>query len=210
MTDININSEQNTEDKILAAAEAEFIAKGFTGARTMAIAQAAGVTHAMLHYYFRTKEKLFEKIIDGKTDVLSSLVLGALDAPGKTLFEKIETAVCAHFDIIAANPNLPRFFIYEIYTDPRHMGRVIARLKEKVHDSVITLQKQIEEAADAGICRRLDAAGLILDIVSLNIFPFLAAPMANALLGGMLDDTAKFIALRKKENVETILRKLKP
>ena len=60
----------NKENDILRAAEREFLAKGFSGARTVSIAQAAGVTHAMLHYYFRTKEQLFERILDenGKID----------------------------------------------------------------------------------------------------------------------------------------------
>ena len=55
---------RNKEQAILEAAEREFIAKGFAGARTTSIAEAAGVTHAMLHYYFRTKEQLFERILD--------------------------------------------------------------------------------------------------------------------------------------------------
>ena len=57
---------QNKEQLILEAAESEFAAKGYDGARTTSIAKAAGVTHAMLHYYFRTKELLFERIIDKK------------------------------------------------------------------------------------------------------------------------------------------------
>ena len=55
---------RNKEQAIIDAAEREFLTKGFDGARTTSIAQAAGVTHAMLHYYFRTKEKIFERILD--------------------------------------------------------------------------------------------------------------------------------------------------
>lgn len=57
---------RNKEQAILEAAEQEFLNKGFAGARTTSIAEAAGVTHAMLHYYFRTKEQLFERILDEK------------------------------------------------------------------------------------------------------------------------------------------------
>lgn len=57
---------QDTEYLILQAAEREFMSKGFAGARTTSIAEAAGVTHAMFHYYFRTKEKLFDRIIAEK------------------------------------------------------------------------------------------------------------------------------------------------
>lgn len=62
----NSDSRSHTENRILKAAEAEFLAKGYAGARTTAIAEAAGVTHAMLHYYFRTKDKLFERILNEK------------------------------------------------------------------------------------------------------------------------------------------------
>ena len=59
-------SPRDTETLILQAAEKEFFEKGYSGAKTTAIAEAAGVTHAMLHYYFRTKDKLFEKIVSDK------------------------------------------------------------------------------------------------------------------------------------------------
>ena len=60
---------QSKEQQILAAAEQEFLTKGYDGARTTSIAQAAGVTHAMLHYYYRTKEQLFKRIVDEKFNV---------------------------------------------------------------------------------------------------------------------------------------------
>lgn len=66
MKNSNNTERQNKEHEILVAAEQEFLTKGFDGARTTSIAQAAGVTHAMLHYYFRTKEQLFERIVDDK------------------------------------------------------------------------------------------------------------------------------------------------
>ena len=73
---------RNKEQAILEAAEREFIAKGFAGARTTSIAEAAGVTHAMLHYYFRTKEQLFERILDEKMRLMGESVLAAFGQPG--------------------------------------------------------------------------------------------------------------------------------
>ena len=66
---------QTKEQLILAAAEHEFLTKGYDSARTTSIAQAAGVTHAMLHYYFRTKEQLFERIVDEKYKLMSHSML---------------------------------------------------------------------------------------------------------------------------------------
>lgn len=78
------------EQAILAAAEQEFLAKGFDGARTTSIAAAAGVTHAMLHYYFRTKENIFERILDEKLRLMGESVLAAFGDPALPFLERIQ------------------------------------------------------------------------------------------------------------------------
>lgn len=201
---------QSTEERILEAAVREFMLKGFAGARTTAIAEAAGVTHAMLHYYFRTKEKLFNKIIESKTGTLREVMLSSLGDPSIPLFDKIKMAVESHLDFIAANPDLPRFMINEVISNPDKMPLVAEQLKHHTPLVVGALQRQIDEYALKGLCRRVNAGMLMLDIVSLNIFPFTAAPMVDALLGNILGKKEKFLEKRKKENVETIMRKLRP
>ena len=201
---------QSTEERILEAAVQEFMSKGYAGARTTAIAEAAGVTHAMLHYYFRTKDKLFDRIIESKIGTLRDIMLASLGDPTIPLFDKIKSAIDTHQDFIAANPELPRFMINEVLSRPDRMPKVIEQLKHHTPLVVESLQRQIDEYADRGLCRRVDAGMLMLDIVSLNIFPFSARPMVNALLGGMMEDPQAFVEARKKENVETIMRKLQP
>lgn len=201
---------RSTEERILEAAVQEFMTKGYAGARTTAIAEAAGVTHAMLHYYFRTKDKLFDRIIESKIGTLRDIMLASLGDPTIPLFDKIKSAIETHQDFIAANPELPRFMINEVLNRPDRMPKVIERLKHHTPLVVESLQRQIDEYADRGLCRRVDAGMLMLDIVSLNIFPFSATPMVNALLGGMMEDREAFVEARKKENLETIMRKLKP
>ena len=201
---------QSTEERILEAAVQEFMTKGYAGARTTAIAVAAGVTHAMLHYYFRTKDKLLDRIIESKIGTLRVIMLASLGDPTIPLFDKIKSTIENHQDFIAANPELPRFMINEVLNRPDRMPKVIERLKHHTPLVVQSLQRQIDEYADRGLCRRVDAGMLMLDIVSLNIFPFSAKPMVNALLGGMMEDREAFVEARKKENLETIMRKLKP
>lgn len=201
---------QSTEERILEAAVQEFMTKGYAGARTTAIAEAAGVTHAMLHYYFRTKDKLFDRIIESKIGTLRDIMLASLGDPTIPLFDKIKSTIENHQDFIAANPELPRFMINEVLNRPDRMPKVIERLKHHTPLVVLSLQRQIDEYADRGLCRRVDAGMLMLDIVSLNIFPFSATPMVNALLDGMMEDREAFVEARKKENLETIMRKLKP
>lgn len=201
---------QSTEERILEAAVQEFMTKGYAGARTTAIAEAAGVTHAMLHYYFRTKDKLLDRIIESKIGTLRDIMLASLGDPTIPLFDKIKSAIENHQDFIAANPELPRFMINEVLNRPDRMPKVIERLKHHTPLVVQSLQRQIDEYADRDLCRRVDAGMLMLDIVSLNIFPFSATPMVNALLGGMMEDREAFVEARKKENLDTIMRKLKP
>ena len=108
-----------TEELILRAAEAEFLQKGYAGARTTAIAEAAGVTHAMLHYYFRTKEQLFEKIMHEKNGPGARHHAG-LDGRHQqtTLQQGARDTVAEHIDFIAANPDLPRFMVNEGVLQP--------------------------------------------------------------------------------------------
>lgn len=199
----------STEERILEAAEREFMSKGYDGARTTAIAEAAGVTHAMLHYYFRTKDKLFDKIIESKIGTLRNIMLASLGDRSIPLFEKLQTAVESHFDFVANNPDLPRFMINEVLRSPERMQVVVETLKYHAPIVVESLQRQIDEYTAKGLCRKTDAVMLMLDILSLNIFPFTAAPMVKALLGGTMEDAVAFAAARKKENVETIMRKIR-
>ena len=105
---------QSKEQQILDAAEREFLEKGYDGARTTSIAKAAGVTHAMLHYYFRTKEQLFEHIIDKKMSEIVPLMTHLFGNEDLPLVRRIEEAISVHFDFVVANPDLPRFLINEV------------------------------------------------------------------------------------------------
>lgn len=201
---------QKTEQKILEAAEKEFLRKGFAGARTTAIAEAAGVTHAMLHYYFRTKDKLFEKIIHEKICLLRDLLIDSLGSPDLSLFDKIKLMIDRHLDFVSVNPDLPRFLIGEVFYQRERMDYFIDVIKSHAPLVISSLQKQIDESANKGLCRKVDARILLLDILSLNIFSFIAAPAVNPLLGGIMENMDGFVDMRKKENIETIMRKIRP
>lgn len=203
-------TQQDTESLILQAAEREFMAKGFAGARTTSIAEAAGVTHAMLHYYFRTKEKLFDRIISEKIDILKELVFNSVADSGMPLEEKIRNVIERHLDFIAANPELPKFMVAEVFGNPERMAAMLDKIRAYAPLMLAHLQSQIDEAAALGTCRKVDAGMLVIDIVSLNIFAYMAAPLINAVLDNCMADRERFLAARKKENLETIMRKLKP
>jgi len=200
---------QDTETKILQAAEKEFFEKGYAGARTASIAEAAGVTHAMLHYYFRTKDKLFERIVSEKINKLGDIVLSAIGDSNLPLEDRIRQGVERHFDFISANRDLPRFIVNEVLTGPEIVRTIGTSIQNIVNNVLSNLQHEIDEYAAKGLCLHIDARMLLIDIVSLNVFPFMAAPIVQGAIGDSYESYDEFLALRKKENEETILRKLK-
>lgn len=204
------NKELDTEKQILLSAEKEFLTKGFAGARTTSIAEAAGVTHAMFHYYFRTKEKLFDQIIYEKIGLLKELVNDSFSNDDASLQEKIRNIIEKHLDFIAQNPDLPRFLVVEVFGKSERLQAVTEKVKHYAPMLIATLQEEIDEAAEKGEIRRVDARMLMIDIMSLNVFSSLAAPMLNVMMDNYVADFGKFLEERKRENYETIMRKLKP
>ncbi|MDE7346987.1 MAG: TetR/AcrR family transcriptional regulator [Muribaculaceae bacterium] len=202
------NNLQDTEQAILIAAEKEFLAKGFAGARTTSIAEAAGVTHAMLHYYFRTKAKLFDRVLGEKIRLLKESLFTSFDYADASLEEIIRNIVERHLEFIAANPELPRFLIEEIYSDPERSNVFLQQIERYAPVILQAMQQKINDEAAEGKCRIVDARMLMLDIASLNIFSYIAAPIVRVALGDLTADAKAFLAMRKRENYDTIMRKL--
>lgn len=200
---------QSKEQQILAAAEQEFLTRGYDGARTTSIAQAAGVTHAMLHYYFRTKEQLFERIIDEKFETMSHSMFAIMGDPSLPIVERIKGGIEAHFDFVAENPLLPRFVINEIISRPERYDVLYKRVGAIIDNIYRGLQSEINRSAERGEIERVDIKMLFISIMSLNIFTFLAYPFMEPLMGELMVNRERFLAERKAENIETILRRIK-
>lgn len=200
---------QSKEQQILTAAEQEFLTKGYDGARTTSIAQAAGVTHAMLHYYFRTKEQLFERIVDEKFETMSHSMFAIMGDPSLPIVERIKGGIEAHFDFVAQNPLLPRFVINEIISRPERYDVLYKRVGAIIDNVYRGLQSEINRSAERGEIERVDIKMLFISIMSLNIFTFIAYPFMEPLMGELMVNRERFLAERKAENIETILRRIK-
>lgn len=199
----------NTEQLILEAAEQEFFTKGYNGARTISIAERAGITHAMLHYYFRTKEQLFECVLDKNISYIAATVLSALGKSEKSLLDRLEESITAHFDLIAGNPLLPLFIFNEVISRPERYEIMLNKLSENAKEIFEQTQAGIDELHRQGSIEWIDARMLFMSIVSMNIFPFIAYPFAERMMGDLMTDREAFLEKRKAENVETIMRRLK-
>jgi AcrR family transcriptional regulator len=199
---------QNTEAAILLAAEKEFLEKGLSMSRMTEIARLAGVNHALLHYYYRSKEKLFMTVFEKKMQELIFSLLSVIcqDLP---LLDKVKSGIEAHFDCIAKNPQLPFFIINEFLTNSERVKTVQPVLKPIITKIYFSFEADIEKAVSEGIIRPITPANLLYDIVSLNVCSFIAQPLASQVLDLSKEEYQSFIDQRKAENVETILSRLR-
>ena len=199
---------QSKEQQILEAAEREFLEKGYDGARTTSIAKSAGVTHAMLHYYFRTKEQLFERFIDKKMSEVVPLLTHLFGNSDLPLVERIEKTISVHFDFVATNPDLPRFLINEILPYKERCDLFYSKVANFLY-LFNNLQREVNEAAARGEVEQFNVLLLFQSILSLNIFPSLMANMIENLLSDNRQSIEMLLAQRKTENIELIMRRIK-
>ncbi len=161
--------ELTTEDKILLAASKVFTAKGYAGTRTRDIAEEAGINLALLNYYFRTKEKLFEQVMKVKIILLFGQIIPIVMSEKTSLEDKIDQASEKYFEIFIKNPNLPIFVLSEIHKKTSDI-KTILPFDKVLKNSV--LMKQIQEKKPD-----LDPFHFLLNFLSMTIFPFLGKPI---------------------------------
>lgn len=200
------NKDNNTEEAILRAAEFEFLEKGFAGAKTVAIADRAGVTHAMLHYYYRSKRNLYEKILNDKMEMVIKSFVASFDLPDMDFVQRIKLGMEAHFDFIKANPLLPRFLINEVFA--RNDIGLMQLMRNKMSKVYEKVQREIDAAVGDGLLRPITAFELMVDIVSLNLFTFVALPILSDFSGMFYESEDLMLEARKRENVEMIMSRI--
>ena len=182
--------ELSTEEKILISASKVFTEKGFSGTRTRDIAEEAGINLALLNYYFRSKEKLFEQVMKAKIVLLFGQILPIITDEKTTLEEKIDLTTEKYIDILSKNPNLPVFVISEIQKKNSELTSIIPIRKVFNNSSLI---KQIKE-------KRADMNPLhfLVSFLGMTIFPFVAKPIFNAFQIIKDDEFQQFIEERRK------------
>lgn len=202
--------QNNKEQAILAAAKEEFLDKGFDGARTTSIARNAGVTHAMLHYYFKTKEQLFEHIFHETLGSIGEGMIEVFTQNDKPFKQRMIEALELHFEMIKDNPRLPLFMIREIASRPERFAIIKNIVKSFAGNLIVAMQRDIDQAASHGEINHIDASALLLDMLSLNVFPFIVKPVFEAATGLDLNADSNYWELRKQENIEVIMHRLTP
>ncbi|MGZ5302860.1 MAG: TetR/AcrR family transcriptional regulator [Bacteroidia bacterium] len=198
--------EQNTEKIILDASREIFHTKGMAGARMQEIADKAGINKALLHYYYRSKDKLFEAIL---VDTIQRFfpTVRALWESDFPLFQKIENFVHGYIDLLKQNSFMPSFILQELNLNPDF-------LKTMMEKQIITLNpmkffQQIEDEVQRGIIVPIAPMQLITNMLALSIFPFMAKPMITGFLHMHNDDFNMLMEMRKKDVTEFIINSIR-
>lgn len=203
----------DTEQRILEAARRVFVRRGTSGARMQEIAAEAGVNPALLHYYFRSKERLAEAVFREAAGRLVPAVLRLLGSEA-TLEEKIERFVHLYIDTVRQHPFLPGYLLAELHHHPERltslkeaMGLPAAEMAEAL---LQRLGGQLEAMAAAGQLRPIAPRQFIANLIALVIFPFAARPLLQVALS--LEDPGfdRFLDERRAELPGFILNALRP
>jgi AcrR family transcriptional regulator len=199
-------SEHNAEQAILQAAKKVFVAKGMAGARMQDIADEAGINKALVHYYFRNKEKLFEVIFMEAAAKLFPKINQIFNSD-QPLFEKIESFCEEYISVIIDNPYLPLFVINEINQDPEYFLKKVWAGKSKPNPKKFL--EQIEGEVKKGTIKRINPMQLLMNLISMTIFPFVAKPMFQKNLGMNEAQFRMIMEQRKKEIPKFIIDAIK-
>lgn len=190
-----------TEAKILAAAEEVFMKKGYDGARMQEIADLAEINKAMLHYYFRSKTKLFEKIFEQKFKGFFPSVEGLINDK-QSFRDKLAVFVEHYIRFLIRNPHLPNFILNTINKNPDFIHQLPHHLPQK-------MMKTYMEDATAGKCRMMPPGQLFMSILGICIFPFLGKPLFMKVLEMNEADFKDLMEMRIEEvkfQVDLLLR----
>jgi len=159
----------STEEKIKEAARKVFTQKGYSATRTRDIAVEAGLNLALLNYYFRSKQKLFEIVMIEKMQKFFGILLPILYDNLSSLETKIESIASSYIDLILANPDLPFFVMSEARNNPDIINKV-AQKKDFLKNSVFI--RQIKEKKPD-----LNPYHLLINLLGMCVFPFIMKPI---------------------------------
>ena len=205
---------EDTEQRILDAAHAVFIRNGTAGARTLEIAKEAGVNSALLHYYFRSKERLAEAVFTRAAGQLFPAVIRILGSDAE-LEDKVGQVVEVELQHLSKTPYLPGYILSELAHHPERAPQLIAAITGEVPVEVGArvrgvLLKQIEARVRAGKMHPISPDQFVVNLLALCVFPFAARPLLMALFGFDQSGFDQFIQRRRKELAPFFLRALRP
>lgn len=191
-----------TEELILEAAEKEFLSKGYEKAKISTIAEKANVNHAMVHYYFRTKENLFGIVFKQKAELLAKQI-GSFNE-GREFLEQLDFAINYHFDFLLKNPNLLFFLLGEVSTNSKHLERLKTIVLPKLKEVYKNIQVAIDKEVARGTINHIDASDLMTNMFSMNAASVLFATVREKLNLQSKDESEEYFKHRRQHIKQVI------
>jgi AcrR family transcriptional regulator len=187
-------ADASTEEKIKSAARTIFHKKGFAATRTRDIAEEAGLNLALLNYYFRSKQKLFDLIMLESMQQFLTSMTGVFNDHETSLEEKIALLVSNYIDLLTEEPDIPLFILSELRNNPQEL---VSKIKVKEILMKSYLMKQLQQAMQEGRIAPIHPLHFIMNIMGLTVFPFIAKPILSH-LGDLSDEDFNRLAEQRK------------
>lgn len=195
-----------TEEKIFEAATDVFVEKGMDGARMQDIANHAGINKALLHYYFRTKDQLFNTVFEMIAKKIFKKFAPIFDE-NLTLEEKIRFFFKEHISFLQANPRLPGFLLNEVNRNPARIKKLLNNID---FDNIWSkLYEQHKDELQKYNISEDTMPQIMISMVAMSVFPFAARGILEALLGKLGLDFTEYMEDRKKFAADFVIKAIK-
>jgi AcrR family transcriptional regulator len=186
--------ESSTEERIKEAARRLFTLKGFAATRTRDIAEEAGINLALLNYYFRSKQKLFDLVmLENFQQFIKGITVNFMDET-LSFDQRIERIVVAYVDMLTRLPDLPMFILNEIRGNP---SKIAAKLQMEIAPMRQNMFTQLITSNEAGKTN-LEPFHFIANLIGLTVFPFVGRPILQRVTGVTDDQFQQYMQDRKR------------
>ncbi len=200
---------KDIESTILKAASSVFVKDGYDGARMSGIAEKAGINKALLHYYFRSKNHLFQMVFERIMHEFFSAIFRevTMDADFRSYLENF---VSAYLNTISKKPYVIRFMIWELGHGSGTVNDLIGRIMKKWEIREMPIITAVQRAVERGEIRAVDPTQLFISIIALCIFPFAARPILENKVEGLKVLSKEFVEARKEAILDLIWNGIAP
>lgn len=194
--------DHSTEEKIKHAAKVIFHKKGFSATRTRDIAEEAGINLALLNYYFRSKEKLFDIIMLETLQGFLQSIMQSLNEENTSLENKIETIAGNYIDLLTKEPDIPLFIMTELKANPNELLNKMG-IKEVLMKSHFI--KQYHQGIQEGKIAPVHPLHFMMNLMGLTVFPFIASPLMKG-LGNLSDQEFNDLIQQRRMLIPTWMK----
>ena len=198
-----------SEELILNSAMKVFTRRGYAAARMEEIAKEAGINRALLHYYFRDKETMFNLIFEKQFKEFFSGIATTLST-NKNLYDKIREIVSHEINVLMHHPDLPRFIITEVALQPERLIQYGQKMGINPRHILEIFNEQVKQEVRLGRIIQIEGRQLLMNIMSLCVYPFAAKPIIKTLMQMDEKSFGMMMEKRKEEVYQFIIKAITP